>query len=589
MSKLLNVSISKRLGFGFSLVLVLLVAQSIAVLWQMRGLAANTEYFANNLVPSYEAEHKAYVALGESRRAEFRQVLAKTAAELDAQEVRRARARDSVLAELDRYGKSLVSDEVDAKLLAEARSAIGSYFEAGQRLTALARTALVQSSGSDEAVMFLVGPSSTAFKASEQAIQKWWDYNVKLAAEKTASSNQTYSMAQVTVSTLAICSVLLGALAAVYIARSVTRPIAEAAAVAKSVAAGDLSLRVVSNGTDETGQLLRALGEMTDTLRRVVGAVREGSESVATASVQIALGNSDLSQRTEEQASALQQTAATMEQLGSTVRSNAESARQADQLAQAAAGVAEQGGQVVSQVVGTMHAISDSGRTISEIISVIDGIAFQTNILALNAAVEAARAGEQGRGFAVVAGEVRNLAKRSADAAKEIKALITRNVEQVEQGAALVDHAGSTMNEIVASVRRVSDIVSEINAATMEQSRGIAQVGDAVGQMDQVTQQNAALVEESAAAAESLKVQAAHLVQSVAFFKVQDSRPGLPEAGRSAAPVARAPGAYSKSGPDVVKIQALATVVREQPTQAALASRANTATPLTPKEEWASF
>ncbi len=289
--------------------------------------------------------------------------------------------------------------------------------------------------------------------------------------------------------------------------------------VADQVARGDLSEAVaVSHG--DTSSVLANLARMQSSLASVVAHVRTNSESVATASAQISQGNADLSQRTEEQASALEETAATMEQLGSTVRSNADSARQANQMAQGAAIVAQQGGEVVGKVVTTMQGINDSSRKIGDIIGVIDGIAFQTNILALNAAVEAARAGDQGRGFAVVAGEVRNLAQRSAEAAKEIKTLIGRSVEQVEQGATLVDDAGSSMNQIIDAIQKVADIVGEISSASAEQSSGVKQVGDAVGQMDQVTQQNAALVEESAAAAESLKNQAHQLVQAVAVFKL---------------------------------------------------------------------
>ena len=288
--------------------------------------------------------------------------------------------------------------------------------------------------------------------------------------------------------------------------------------IAKRVASGDL--HAASAAAAPSDSVLASLLAMQQGLAHVVADVRFGSDSVATASSQIAQGNQDLSARTEEQASALEQTAATMEQLSSTVRSNADSASQASQLALDAAQVAARGGEVVGQVVQTMRGISDSGRKIGDIIGVIDGIAFQTNILALNAAVEAARAGEQGRGFAVVASEVRSLAQRSAGAAKEIKALITGNVSQVEQGGALVDQAGKTMVDVVQSIQRVSAIVSEISEATAEQSRGIEQVGEAVGQMDRVTQQNAALVEESAAAAESMRIQALQLVESVAFFKM---------------------------------------------------------------------
>jgi len=301
---------------------------------------------------------------------------------------------------------------------------------------------------------------------------------------------------------------------------SITGPLVQANKLAKQVAAGDLTVHIEARGTDEIGMLLKSLNDMQASLVQVVSNVRSGSEGVATASSEIAQGNNDLSARTESQASALEETAASMEELSSTVKQNADSARQANQLAMSASTVAVQGGDVVGQVVETMKGINESSRKISDIISVIDGIAFQTNILALNAAVEAARAGEQGRGFAVVASEVRSLAGRSAEAAKEIKSLINASVERVEQGTALVDKAGTTMTEVVASIRRVTDIMGEISAASNEQAAGVAQVGDAVTQMDQVTQQNAALVEEMAAAASSLKGQAQELVKVVATFKL---------------------------------------------------------------------
>ena len=302
--------------------------------------------------------------------------------------------------------------------------------------------------------------------------------------------------------------------------RSMTGPLSQAVALSRAVAQGDLSGAPLPHGTNEVGQLLQALQQMRSQLTQVVRQVRSGSESVATASVQIAQGNTDLSARTESQASALEETAASMEQLSSTVRQNADSARQANQLAHSASTVAVQGGEVVAQVVDTMQGINASSQKIADIIGVIDSIAFQTNILALNAAVEAARAGEQGRGFAVVASEVRSLAGRSAEAAREIKALISASVERVGQGTALVDRAGATMTEVVDAIRRVSDIVSEISTASHEQSLGVAQVGEAITQMDQVTQQNAALVEEMAAAAGSLKNQAEDLVQVVSLFRL---------------------------------------------------------------------
>jgi methyl-accepting chemotaxis protein len=295
----------------------------------------------------------------------------------------------------------------------------------------------------------------------------------------------------------------------------------ELRAIVDSVANGNLNHRIQLKQND-TSSVMAGLKTMVATLSQSVGSVRRNADSVATAASEIAQGNQDLSNRTEQQASALQETASSMEELGTTVRQNADNARQANQLAMSASTVAMEGGDVVAQVVDTMKGINDSSKQIADIISVIDGIAFQTNILALNAAVEAARAGEQGRGFAVVAGEVRNLAQRSAEAAKEIKGLITASVDRVEQGTELVDRAGRTMQEVVSSIRRVTDIVGEISAASAEQSSGVAQVGQAITQMDQTTQQNAALVEQSAAAADSLRSQAQQLVAAVASFQLSD-------------------------------------------------------------------
>ena len=293
-----------------------------------------------------------------------------------------------------------------------------------------------------------------------------------------------------------------------------------ASAASTRVRDGDFTRAVDDDRRDEFSPVIAAMGDMQAALARVVANVRNNAESVSSASAEIAQGNQDLSARTESQASALEETAASMEELSSTVKQNADNAREANQLAQSASAVAVKGGEVVTQVVDTMKGINDSSRKIADIISVIDGIAFQTNILALNAAVEAARAGEQGRGFAVVASEVRSLAGRSAEAAKEIKGLINASVERVEQGTVLVDQAGATMTEVVGSIRRVTDIMGEISAASSEQSAGVAQVGEAVTQMDQATQQNAALVEQMAASASSLKSQAQDLVEAVAVFKL---------------------------------------------------------------------
>jgi len=317
--------------------------------------------------------------------------------------------------------------------------------------------------------------------------------------------------------------VLFAVVLATALIRGISRSLAQALNGTNAVALGDLSHIIEIDGKDEIAQLLRGLSSMQISLGAVVSKVRHGSESVATASVEIARGNHDLSERTEQQAKALESTAASMEELSSTVKQNASSAAHANELASIASTVAVKGGKVVAQVVDTMKGINDSSRKISDIIGVIDGIAFQTNILALNAAVEAARAGEQGRGFAVVASEVRSLAGRSAEAAREIKNLISVSVERVEQGSALVDQAGVTMTEVVKSIRQVTEIMAEISAASVEQSDGVALIDRAVNQMDQTTQQNAALVEQMVAAASSLEAQAQELVQTVAVFKLGES------------------------------------------------------------------
>ncbi|MGI9215785.1 MAG: methyl-accepting chemotaxis protein [Hydrogenophaga sp.] len=399
----------------------------------------------------------------------------------------------------------------------QARQQVGDYFKKVDGAIDLAsvdpNTGVAAMQGADEAYTGLSG----ALSATQEKLVQHANAD---ADSKAADASRLHWL-------LSLLS--LGAAAAVVamswvVLRKVAQALDQASRIARGVAGGDLTLAVHTDRKDELGELLRALAAMKDSLLSTVVHVRSASDSIGTASAEIASGNQDLSARTEQTASSLQQTAASMEQLTGTVQSSVDAARQANQLAANASAIAVRGGQVVSQVVSTMDEINHSSKKINDIIGVIDGIAFQTNILALNAAVEAARAGEQGRGFAVVAAEVRNLAQRSAEAAREIKGLIGTSVDKVDAGTRLVDEAGQTMGEIVASVQRVTDIIAEITAAAGEQGEGIGQVNVAVSQLDQMTQQNAALVEESAAAAESLKEQAARLSSAVAVFRVDGAR-----------------------------------------------------------------
>ncbi|MGK5068998.1 methyl-accepting chemotaxis protein [Janthinobacterium sp. RT4P48] len=361
-------------------------------------------------------------------------------------------------------------------------------------------------------------PAATSYQNNVKALLAQQRKAIDATAQAIEAANQRSFTLLLTLCALVVA---LGSVCAWLITRSITVPLQAAVKVAETVADGDLRTHFGPAASDEIGDLMRALHGMNEALRKVVSEVQTGTNAIATASGEIAAGNQDLSARTEQQASSLEETASSMEELTSTVKQNADNARQANQMAVAASGVAERGGSIVSEVVDTMGAIDTASTKIVDIIGVIDGIAFQTNILALNAAVEAARAGEQGRGFAVVATEVRNLAQRSAAAAREIKALIGDSVEQVNNGTRLVRQAGSTMGEVVDSVRRVTDIMAEITAASAEQSMGIDQVNQAIAQMDQVTQQNAALVEEAAAAAESMQDQAARLAQVAAGFQLE--------------------------------------------------------------------
>jgi methyl-accepting chemotaxis protein-1 (serine sensor receptor) len=400
----------------------------------------------------------------------------------------------------------------------------------------IAAITALQAGKHDDAIAIYESKISPLAGKAQVTINELVGIQIRVAKRQYEEAVQHYKSIRWESSTVVIVGVAFALFSGLALIRAMSKAFTQAINLSEAVAKGDLTQRVDVDGTDEISMLLRALESMQQSLRVVVGNVRSGSDGVANASAEIAQGNQDLSSRTESQASALEETAASMEQLGSTVNQNADSARQANELAQNASTVAVQGGEVVGQVVETMKGINESSRKISDIISVIDGIAFQTNILALNAAVEAARAGEQGRGFAVVASEVRSLAGRSADAAKEIKMLINASVERVEHGTALVDKAGETMTEVVSSIKRVTDLMGEISSASNEQSAGVEQVGEAVSQMDQATQQNAALVEEMAAAASSLKSQAQELVQTVAAFRLDahDTAPRAPV--RSPAP-----------------------------------------------------
>jgi methyl-accepting chemotaxis protein-1 (serine sensor receptor) len=363
-------------------------------------------------------------------------------------------------------------------------------------------------------------PLDTRIDAIVASLQDFARKDGALLAESAAAQSRQVILV---LGAIMLLVLLAGSAFGLWIVRGITGPLRQAVAASQRIAQGDLTVDLRTRRGDEVGELLEALSQMTQELRRVVGEVVAGSHTVADSSAQIAQGNLDLSQRTEEQASTLEETASQMEELTSTVTQNADNARQASQVAATAAEVARKGGAAVADVVHTMSGISESSRKISDIIGVIDGIAFQTNILALNAAVEAARAGEQGRGFAVVAAEVRNLAQRSAAAAKEIKALIVDSVEKVEAGTRLVDDAGHTMQDIVASVKKVNDLITEIAAASQEQSAGIEQVNTAVTQMDQVVQQNASLVEEATAATESMKAQAQALLRMVSRFRLDEA------------------------------------------------------------------
>jgi methyl-accepting chemotaxis protein len=529
-----NLKIGTRLGLGFAAVLALMLGLTMTGI----GSAGKIQDNLDNIVHSHVYKMGLLQEMTDSvhivSRVMRTLVILRDEAQIATEYKKIEAARASYMAANEALSKMPASDAGKAvrARIAELESLAR---PPNDKVIALARAN--QSAEATELLMTQAAP----------ATQQWLDalrediVLLKNSGEKDAqAAHDAYLSARTLMFGLTAAAMLIGAALAWLVTRSITGPLTAAIQVAETVASGDLSSQIEVRGRDETGQLLLALKNMNASLQQIVGQVHGSTDTIATASRQIAAGNLDLSSRTEQQASALEETASSMEELTSTVRQNADNARQANTLAESASEVAVKGGQVVAQVVDTMGAINTSSKKIVDIIGVIDGIAFQTNILALNAAVEAARAGEQGRGFAVVATEVRNLAQRSAAAAKEIKQLIDASVAQVEVGSKLVDQAGLTMGEVVASVRHVTDIMGEIAAASREQETGIGQINQAISEMDDATQQNAALVEEAAAAAQSLQEQAGNLGQVVGVFKLAGMHAlGAPRAVRSVAPAPR--------------------------------------------------
>ncbi|TWC62576.1 methyl-accepting chemotaxis protein [Herbaspirillum sp. SJZ099] len=516
--RITNLKIGTRLGIGFGFLVVLLMAMATLGTSRLFLLNSQMDDVINDKYPKTVLANEIIDKVNLIARAS-RNILLMTDTGQTGKEIQVIHeASQKTQAAIEKLDGMIKGDKGRAlmKDILEARTQYNAKRDEVLRL--------VQEGARNEATILLLETVRPLQLGYMSTVEKLIAHQNQLMHESGEDAKTEYREARNLMIALGTMAIAFAVLTAWLVTRSITWPLNRAVKVAQTVAAGDLTSQIDATGKDETGQLLRALRTMNDNLLNIVTQVRLGTDTISTASTQIAAGNLDLSSRTEEQASSLEETASSMEQLTSAVKQNAEHAREANQLAISASAVAVEGGNVVGQVVDTMTAINESSRKIVDIIGVIDGIAFQTNILALNAAVEAARAGEQGRGFAVVASEVRTLAQRSAAAAKEIKSLIDDSVDKVDSGSKLVGQAGQTMNEVVASVKRVTDIVGEITDASREQGEGIEQVNQAVSQMDQVTQQNAALVEEAAAAAQSLQHQASNLSQIVGVFKIDGNR-----------------------------------------------------------------
>ncbi|MDP3521174.1 MAG: methyl-accepting chemotaxis protein [Hydrogenophaga sp.] len=515
MSVLSNVRVATRLTAGFLIGIVLMLLLGAGSLAALSQTNADLDSIYNDRVVPLQtlkrlADAYAVNVIDAVNKANAGMVPAQEALKL-VQDARRDIDKD-----WRAYTSTALTNE-EGRIVREAEALFRPANDAIDRLEA----ALRSMSGNARGQLDLFdGPLYLPVDPIGGKVSELIELQLRVAAEINQSAAVQYQWVRGLTVGLVGVALLVSALAGWLITRSITQPIAQAVQLAEAVASGDLTRRMDARGRDELAALLRALGAMNDSLVRVVSEVRHSSDSIATGSTEIAAGNADLSSRTENQAANLEETAASMEQITATVSQNAETARHASELAAGASEAAARGGQVVGQVVSTMQEITASSQKIADIISVIDGIAFQTNILALNAAVEAARAGEQGRGFAVVAGEVRTLAQRSAAAAREIKVLIATSVDRVQLGSRLVGQAGESVGDIVVQVRRVTDLINAISAAGNEQSAGITQVGEALQQLDQVTQQNAALVEQSAAAADSLRQQAGRLAELVGVFRL---------------------------------------------------------------------